>query len=139
MYHGNEPFIFISYAHLDNDIVLPLIDGLENNSFRLWYDNGIAPGSEWPEYIAEKILSCSVMLVLLSDNSLNSLNCKREINFALDEKKDLLVVHLEKADMTPGMKLQLNSLQAVHKYKYPDNESFLKALYGANILQCCKQ
>lgn len=138
MYHGNEPYIFISYAHLDNDIVIPLIEGLETNGFRLWYDNGIAPGSEWPEYIAEKILSCSVMLVLLSNNSLDSLNCKREINFAIEEKKDLLVIHLEMANMTPGMKLQLNSLQAVHKYKYPDNDSFLENLYNAKILQTCK-
>ena len=134
-----EPFIFVSYAHLDSDIAMPIINGLKENSFSIWYDNGIEPGSEWPEYIAQKILDCSVMLVLLSNNSLKSFNCKREINFALDENKELLVVHLEKANMTPGMKMQLNSNQAIYKYKFRDTQSFLASLYEADLLEKCKK
>ena len=137
MYHGKEPFIFISYAHLDNSIVLPIISALEQKGFRIWYDTGIAPGSEWPEFIAQKILDCTVILVLLSDNALNSFNCKREINYALDKEKEMLVVHLEKANMTPGMEMQLNSNQAMYKYKFPDTESFLSMLFTASILQKC--
>ncbi len=137
MYHGKEPFIFISYAHLDNSMALPIISALEQKGFRIWYDTGIAPGSEWPEFIAQKILDCAVILVLLSDNALSSFNCKREINYALDKEKEMLVVHLEKANMTPGMEMQLNSNQAMYKYKFPDTESFLSMLFTASILQKC--
>lgn len=134
-----EPFIFVSYAHLDSGVAVPIIDGLKENGFRIWYDNGIEPGSEWPEYIAQKIIDCSVMLVLLSNNSLNSKNCKREINFGIDESKELLVVHLEETKMTPGMKMQLNSNQAVYMYKFRDMQSFLSALYKADILENCRK
>ena len=136
---GKEPFIFVSYAHLDSDIAMPIINGLKENGFSIWYDNGIEPGSEWPEYIAQKILECSVMLVLLSNNSLASFNCKREVNFAISESKELLVVHLEKANMTPGMKMQLNSNQAIYKYKFRDTQSFLASLYEADLLEKCKK
>ena len=139
MYHGQEPFIFISYAHLDSEIVYPVINGLEQQGFRVWYDTGIEAGSEWPEYIAEKIIASNVVLAFLSENSLNSFNCKREINFAIDENKELLVVHLEELKLSPGMKMQLNSLQAMFRYKFNDEQSFLDALYKARLLSKCKE
>ncbi len=139
MYHGQKPFIFISYAHLDSEIVYPVINGLEQQGFRVWYDTGIEAGSEWPEYIAEKIIASNVVLAFLSENSLNSFNCKREINFAIDENKELLVVHLEELKLSPGMKMQLNSLQAMFSYKFNDEQSFLDALYKARLLSKCKE
>ena len=139
MYHGSEPFIFISYAHLDSDRVYPIINGLEEHGFRVWYDNGIEAGTEWPEYIAEKIIASNVVVALLSENSLNSFNCKREINFAIDEKKELLVIHLEELKLSPGMKMQLNSLQAMFRYKYSDEQQFMNALCKARILDKCRE
>ena len=55
MYNGNEPYIFISYAHKNSDVVLPIIEALADNGFRVWYDAGIEAGTEWPEYVAEKL------------------------------------------------------------------------------------
>ena len=51
-YEGQEPFIFISYAHKNSDQVMPILEKLDEAGYRVWYDDGIAPGSEWPEYIA---------------------------------------------------------------------------------------
>ena len=54
-YEGREPYIFISYAHKDMAKVLPIIEGLAEKGFRIWYDAGIEAGTEWPEYIAEHL------------------------------------------------------------------------------------
>ncbi len=137
MYKGYDPYIFISYAHKDSETVMPLIHGLENNHFRLWYDNGIEAGSEWPEFIAEKLMNSKVVIAFISANSIASHNCRREINFAIDEKIELLVVYLEDLKLSPGMRLQLNTLQALYKTKYNDTDSFLTSLCSANILKPC--
>ena len=36
-YEGQEPYIFISYAHKDSNTVLPIIQGLQERGFRVWY------------------------------------------------------------------------------------------------------
>ena len=79
-YTGNEPYIFISYSHKDMSAVLPVLDGLHNGNFRFWYDNGIEAGSEWPEYVAERMLSCNCVIAFMSSNAQDSHNCRREIH-----------------------------------------------------------
>ena len=135
--NNNFPFIFISYAHLDIDAVLPVIQALKANNFNVWYDSGIEAGTEWPEFIAEKILDSTVVVAFLSKNSLNSHNCRREINFAIETQKELLVVYLEDLDLTPGMRMQLNTLQAMYKTRSTTDEEFFSAVCQAKILQPC--
>ena len=54
-YEGTENYIFISYAHKDSDRVMPILEELRDEGYRIWYDDGIAPGSEWPENIAQHL------------------------------------------------------------------------------------
>ena len=127
-YEGKEPFIFISYAHKDSDVVISFIEELQSRHFRVWYDEGIDPGSEWPETIAEHLMECDLFIVFVSDNSMQSFNVRKEINFALEEGRNILCIHLEDAHMTPGMKLQLNALQSLFFHRYPNREEFFKKL-----------
>ena len=77
-YQGNEPYIFISYAHKDRDRVLPIIEGLQARGFRVWFDAGINAGDErseilaWPETLADRITECRYMLPMLSEAAVNS-------------------------------------------------------------------
>ena len=50
-YKGDQPYIFISYAHKDSNIVLPIIARLQQDGYRVWYDEGIALGSSWDAWI----------------------------------------------------------------------------------------
>ena len=61
-YDGKGPYIFISYAHKDNETVLPLIEGLKQRGFNVWYDAGIEAGTEWPEYIGTKVFYCNCLI-----------------------------------------------------------------------------
>ena len=51
-YNGDEPYIFISYAHKDNSIVLPIVERMTQDGYRILYDEGITPGTEWDDEIA---------------------------------------------------------------------------------------
>lgn len=137
-YDGHEPYIFISYSHMDSEKAQTVIDGLMQNGFRVWYDNGIEAGSEWPEYIAERLMSCSVVIALMSKHAQDSHNCRREIHFAIELKKELLVVHLEDFALSPGMRLQLSSLQALFRSKSADDSEFIARLCDAAVLRSCK-
>lgn len=138
-YKGDEPYIFISYAHRDEDSVLPIIAHLQLEGFRVWYDAGIEAGTEWRDYIAERIDQCGCVIAFLSQAALNSKNCKREINLAEELDKNVLVVYLEDLELTLGMRMQLNSLQSLYCSRHRTEESFLDALTGAQLLQNCRQ
>ena len=137
-YNGNEPYIFVSYSHKDGPAVLRIVEALNDNGFRVWYDNGIEAGTEWPEYIAERLMSSQVVIAFMSRNSQESHNCRREIHFAIELKKELLVVYLEDFDLSPGMRLQLSALQAMYRTKCSDDADFCARLCNAAILQKCK-
>ena len=138
-YEGDAPYIFISYAHSDGPRVFPIIEKMDAAGFRIWYDDGIAPGSEWPENIADHLNRCNVFLAFLSNTSIDSPNCRREINYALSKRKGFLGVLLEKTDMSPGMELQLASQQCILRYNFRTEEDFMKKLTGSAILNPCRK
>lgn len=137
-YQGTKPYIFISYAHKDSQKVLPLITALQQRGFRVWYDAGIEIGSEWPEYIAEHLYNSSCVLAFLSQAALDSHNCRREINFAIELRKNLMIAYLEDINLTLGMRMQLNSLQAIYCHKYPSISATTDALTATRLLDPCK-
>ena len=51
-YHGDDPYIFISYSHRDTDTVTRIMETLRAQGFNIWYDDGINPGSVWRDEIA---------------------------------------------------------------------------------------
>ena len=136
-YEGSEKYIFVSYCHKDKQFVFPIIEQLARDGYRVWYDEGIDPGSEWPEIIAHHLNGCAACIAFISDNSLNSHNCRREINFALLKKKPFISVILEQVEMSLGMEMQLSATQSIFKYTLPNERDFYNKLYDAKFLHEC--
>ena len=91
-YEGEDPYIFISYAHKDKDRVLPVIRQLYELKYRVWYDEGINPGGEWPRIIEQHLLKASQVLVFVSKDSLCSPNCQKEISRAPEAAEMVMVL-----------------------------------------------
>lgn len=136
-YSGDEGFIFISYSHKDSELIFPIIERMAQKGYRIWYDEGIDPGSEWSEFIANNLSNCSAFIAFISDNSLNSHNCRREITYAIHKQKPFVSIFLEDAKMTPGMEMQLTANQAIHKYSFDDEEKFYKKLFDTSAFAPC--
>lgn len=132
-----RPYAFISYSHRDSDRVIPVLDRLEQRGVAIWYDQGIEVGSEWPEFIAQALVGAQCVIVFITPNSVASQNCRREINFAISKGIDVVAAYLEPTELSPGMELQLNTLQALFREYYPDDGSFADALATARVLQPC--
>ncbi|MCK5128496.1 MAG: TIR domain-containing protein [Clostridiales bacterium] len=100
-YEGDGQYIFISYAHKDSEIAIPIINELYKHKYRVWYDEGINPGSEWPKNIEWHLQKASLILVFISENSLASPNCENEIIFALKQDKKIITVCLDGTSKHP--------------------------------------
>lgn len=134
----NRPYVFISYAHMDSAQVLPCIRALQNSGINLWFDEGIAAGSEWPEYIAQKVVGCEKMVLFISNAFLNSQNCKRELNFGISRKKDILSIYLEDVKLSPGVEMQLGTYQAIYRNRFDSDEVFRNALSNEAYFDRCR-
>lgn len=126
-YHGDKPYTFLSYAHKDQTEVYEIISKLQNDNTRIWFDKGLEIGGEWPEEIANHLINSSVVLVMLSSNSIQSSNVRREVNLALTENKKIIVVRLDEVSLTPGMKLQFGLYQMVLRSQF-DDKNFIEIL-----------
>ena len=137
-YEGKDKYIFVSYCHRDRAHVFPIVEQLVKDGYRVWYDEGIDPGSEWPEIIAKHLNGAAVCLAFITENALHSHNCRREINFALLKKKYFISVILEPVQMSLGMEMQLSSSQSIFKYTLPGDGEFFAKLYDTAALKQCK-
>lgn len=135
-YSGGDKYIFVSYCHKDKDRVYPVIAALMNEGFRIWYDEGVSPGSDWPEVIAEHLEGCSLCVAFVSKSSVSSHNCRNEINFSLFKKKEMVIVMLDDVKLSLGMELQLSAVQAVLAYK--DGTDVADMLRRAEPISVCK-
>lgn len=133
-YEGNKPYIFISYAHKDTEKVLPAIDALERAGYPVWYDAGIAVGSEWPDYIARHLLNASLVIAFISASSIASQNCRQEVVYALDKHKNMITVRLDDAQLPPGMEMQLNLCQGLLAYRHATEEGYIAELVNAPFI-----
>ena len=121
-YRGNEPYIFISYAHVDSKLVFEEIKRFNEMGFNVWYDEGIAPGNEWTDEIAEALSGCALFVLMVTPRSVDRVNVQNEVNYALDENKPFLAIHLEETELKGGMKLRINIKHAILKYKMTQEE-----------------
>ncbi len=114
-YRGDAPYVFVCYAHNDEDMVYPEIGWLHEQGINLWYDEGISAGKNWRAAIGDSLLGASHVLFYISERSLKSDYCNGEMNLALDEGKAVVPVYLEDVELTSDLKVGLNRVQALHR------------------------
>ena len=111
-YEGREPYLFISYSHRDSEKVIRTIKPIQDRMYRLWYDEGIPAGSDWPRNIAVHMNECRMVLFFLSKTALASPNCLSEIATAAKQGKTILLMKLEdipETEYSPKWKAALQS------------------------------
>ena len=94
-YEGKRPYLFISYSHRNSQEVLETITLLHRKKVRLWYDEGIPAGNDWPKNIETHMRRSAMVLFFLSETALLSPNCLSEIETAVALKKPVLYFTLD--------------------------------------------
>lgn len=136
-YSGDEPYVFVSYAHRDSDAVYPELTWLNDHEIKIWYDEGIEAGTEWREEIALAIQNARLFLYFISPSSVASEHCKKEVNFALEQRIPVIAIHIQETQLPAGLSMSLSDRQAILKYQLPAAEYEEKLL--ARIASCLEQ
>ena len=129
-YEGDQPYLFVSYAHDDDALVYEEMNWLNEAGFNLWYDDGIHVGTVWRQALADALLGASGLVFFSTAKSVESSNCLKEINFALDDEKPVFVVQLDDTPLPSLLRLSLSDRQAMLKSAY-EEESYRSRLTTA--------
>ena len=125
-YKGIRPYMFSSYAHKDMEIVFKVLKKLSKDRYRMWYDEGIEPGYEWPEVVGNSVINCSQFIVFMSPAAADSRNVRNEVNLAFNDNKEIIVVYLKKTNLSSGMRLQIGTVQFINYYELTERKFYDK-------------
>jgi len=114
-YEGHEPYVFVCYAHSDAETVYADLKYLHGESINLWYDEGISAGKSWRAEIAKAIAGASKLLFFISQSSLKSAHCLREVDYALNHEIEIVPVYLENCALPAELELGLNRVHALFR------------------------
>ena len=114
---AGEPYVFVSYAHADADFVYPESRRLIGLGYHVWYDERIRAGSDWRDAIAGAIENAAAVLLIVSPRSLGSAHCQKEVHHALEHKRPLLAVHIERTRMSGGLGFTIGNEQGLLRYQ----------------------
>jgi pimeloyl-ACP methyl ester carboxylesterase len=113
--------------------VYPEIQWLSEQGVHLWYDEGIPAGENWRTSTGDSLLGASHVLFYISQRSLKSDHCNREVNLALDESKQVIPIYLENIELTSDLKIGLNRVQALHPGQDVNYQQHLLNALGQSI------
>lgn len=95
----DDEYIFLSYSSQDRaSFVESLARDLSRYGYRIWIDNlgpkytGITAGNEWEKEIATAIVTCELMIFVMTPDSIRSIWCKKEIDLAAKIGKAVIPV-----------------------------------------------
>ena len=108
------------------------IQRLHGGGVRIWYDEGVPPGTRWTDELASRLTEASVVLFFCTPQSVRRKHCQNELNFAIDKDRPLLVIQDGEVDLPPGMQLQLGSHQSILKHDLSAGQFEAKLMAAIN-------
>lgn len=109
--------IFISYSRKDSIEASHLVNILQNKGFVVWYDqSGILSGDAFKRVLAKAISDAYIILFLSSTDSNRSEWTAKELGIAVDEKKKIIPIKLDRSPYNIDLRLDLINLDYVNFY-----------------------
>lgn len=124
-YQGNDPYIFISYAHEDSHLVYHEIERFYDDGYKIWYDEGIPSGRRWQEVVESALRDADLFVIFISNNALASDNVIDEALLAKRRGIPIISIYLEPCELVEGLELSLTSATSIRKYKLDENRYVL--------------
>ena len=125
-----EQGIFISYSRKDLQRAKRIKGEIEETtSIRCWMDmEGIESGSQFEDIIVKAIDNSSVVVFLLSDNSMKSRCVKDEIRYAIETGKKVVPVNIDNCTPRGWFLFKLSGLDVISYSNSDQKEKFMENL-----------
>jgi len=80
--------IFLSHSSLDHQFAAAMVGILRRHGIPIWFsETNILGAQQWHDEIGAALRRCDWLVVLLSPNSVESIWVKREVLFALNDRR----------------------------------------------------
>ncbi len=119
---GSAVFAFICYSHTDQDVMEADTGWLQSQGITIWNDQNIRGGAEWNDELAFHIQHCSWFLFFVSPDSVESIHCRNELNYAQQHNRRIMVVEIAPTEIPPGLQLTLNNRQFLFRHQLSHDE-----------------
>ena len=104
--------VFISYASADTAVANRMCVALESAGISCWIaPRDIEPGTDYPAAIVDAVTSCTVLIVLLTQNAVSSPHILTEIGHAFSNKKRIIPFRLARVPLSKDMDYFLSMAQ----------------------------
>lgn len=128
-YDGTEPYLFVSYSHSDMADVRRVLQAIDREKFRFWYDDTMEIGEDFREELRTKIENSSGILLFISDASMASKYCGMEIIIAYKNDKKIFPVYLrDDVEIPAPLKMILENLQHVTGFGGANSDKYIAKL-----------
>jgi hypothetical protein len=108
---------FLSYSRADETVAMRFATDLRERGIPMWVDQlDIRPSEHWDRAIERAVHECRGLIVILSPRSVESDNVADEISFAIDHKKSVLPVMIERCRL-PLRITRMQVIDAIGSYE----------------------
>ncbi len=129
VYKGLENYLYFSFAPEDESRVLPILERLSMEGFRIWYQD-----KENDEIAYERLEKSTVCVLALSEKASVTHNVINKLSWAISNSKPTVLIVLEEFMMTPGMMIQ----QARATSLIYADQRFFEKLISEKCLSACR-
>ena len=109
--------LFISYSRVDADTLKELAKLLGFVFDEIWYDKTLVGGEDWWQEIKRQIKRCDYFLYLLSRDSIESMNCQRELALARRYNKRIVPIRIRDRTECPEWLARIQYVDWFGDYK----------------------
>ncbi len=91
LYRGKKPYSYIAFSPADADVADVLLDSMEAEGYRFWFNAKLAIEESDAEEIGKKMNSSGATVLILTDNSINDGLVRVAIDSTVDRRIPLVV------------------------------------------------
>jgi hypothetical protein len=118
---ASAPYVFVSYASMDRERVMPVVGALQRADVPVWLDQrGIAGGENYGTVIADAIKGAAAFVLMASSASLASRNVKQEIALGWRFERPYLPLLLEPVAIPDELAYWLEAAQWIEVHDKPE-------------------
>ncbi|TMI62839.1 MAG: TIR domain-containing protein [Bacteroidetes bacterium] len=122
--------VFITYSRSDQEQVSSFVRDLEELNHDVWFDQDLSGGQSWWDNILSKIRDCELYIFAITQESIDSTACKREMKYAESLRRNSLpVLFSNKVSMAMAPRY-ISQMQFIN-YTNPGDKTALFALLKA--------
>ena len=130
--------LFVSYATADTAITEQIRDYLEANGLACWMaPRDIAPGEDYGTQIIEAIEACTVLVLVLSESSNDSIYVRKEVERAIAKRKVVIPVRIHPVTVSRSLEFFISDAQWIDAID--DMATAMKALSTAVLPTACQR